>query len=87
MSRYINSSSPCGIRGNSWGGTEIAIIKPGGFANAKVIAEQIALLCRNPPLWDGYLRLPGPMQLGKQVAADHPIVEMRRKADANRLDG
>ncbi|MNV21244.1 hypothetical protein D3C71_1121750 [compost metagenome] len=69
------------------GVTEIAIIKPGGFANATVIAEQIALLCRNPPLWNGHLRLPGPMHLGKQVAADHPIVEMRRKADANRLDG
>jgi hypothetical protein len=69
------------------GVTEIAIIKPGGFANATVIAEQVALLCRNPPFWDGHLRLPGPMHLGKQVAADHPIVEMRRKADANRLDG
>lgn len=69
------------------GVTEIAIIKPGAFPDAAVIAEQVALLCRNPPLWDGHLRLPGPMHLGKQVAADHPILEMRRKADANRYNG
>ncbi|AHY44184.1 RNaseH domain-containing protein [Stutzerimonas decontaminans] len=66
------------------GVTEITIITPGAFSTATVIAEQVALLCRNPSLWDGYLRLPGPMHLGKQVAADHPILEMRRKSEANR---
>ncbi|MGV8865076.1 MAG: RNaseH domain-containing protein [Pseudomonas sp.] len=68
------------------GVTEIAISQIGSFASATVIAEQVALLCRNPPFWDGHLRLPGPMHLGKQVAADHPILEMRRKSDANRRE-
>ncbi|MOA34073.1 hypothetical protein D3C78_1554210 [compost metagenome] len=69
------------------GVTEITIIATGAFTSTKSIAEQVALLCRNPPYWDGYLRLPGPMHLGKQIAEDHPILEMRRKAEANRLDG
>jgi hypothetical protein len=66
------------------GVTEITIIEPGTFASATAIAEQVALLCRNAPLWDGYLRLPGLMHLGAQIAGDHPILEMRRKAEANR---
>ena len=66
------------------GVTEIAIIEPGAFASATAIAEQVALLCRNAPLWNGYLRLPGVMHLGAQIAGDHPILEMRRKAEANR---
>lgn len=69
------------------GVTEITIIAAGVFASTTAIAEQVALLCRNAPLWDGHLRLPGPMHLGKQVAGDHPIIEMRRKADANRDNG
>ncbi|XVN15674.1 RNaseH domain-containing protein [Pseudomonas corrugata] len=69
------------------GVTEIAIIQPGAFGGAAAVAEQVALLCRNPPLWDGHLRLPGPMHLGKQVAADHPIMEARRKTEANRSNG
>ncbi|WP_247256903.1 RNaseH domain-containing protein [Pseudomonas moorei] len=66
------------------GVTEITIIEPGTFASATAIAEQVALLCRNAPLWDGYLRLPGLMHLGAQIAGDHPILEMRRKTEANR---
>ena len=66
------------------GVTEITIIEPGDFASPTSIVEQVALLCRNAPLWDGHLRLPGPMHLGKQIAGDHPILEMRRKAEANR---
>ncbi|RMV46740.1 hypothetical protein ALP09_04763 [Pseudomonas amygdali pv. lachrymans] len=66
------------------GVTEITIIEPGQLANPTAIAEQIALLCRNAPLWDGQLRLPSPMHLGAQIAGDHPNVEMKRKADANR---
>ncbi|WP_183154159.1 RNaseH domain-containing protein, partial [Pseudomonas savastanoi] len=69
------------------GVTEIAIIQPGAFDGAAAVAEQVALLCRNPPLWDGHLRLPGPMHLGKQVAADHPIMEARRKTEVNRSAG
>lgn len=69
------------------GVTEIAIIAPGALGEPATVAEQVALLCRNPPLWDGHLRLPGPMHLGKQVASDHPLIEMRRKTDANRSDG
>lgn len=69
------------------GVTEIAIIQPGAFDGAAAVAEQVALLCRNPPLWDGHLRLPGPMHLGKQVAADHPVMEARRKTEANRSAG
>jgi len=69
------------------GVTEIAIITPGALGEPATVAEQVALMCRNPPLWDGHLRLPGPMHLGKQVASDHPLIEMRRKTDANRSDG
>lgn len=67
------------------GVTEIAIIDPGHFSPG-VIAEQVALLCRNAPMWAGHLRMPGPMHLGHQIAADHPILEMRRKSEANRTD-
>lgn len=67
------------------GVTEITVIEPGGFAPATVIAEQVALLCRNAPLWDGQLKLPSPMHLGAQVAGDHPMMEMHRKSEANRL--
>ncbi|AKF46153.1 RNaseH domain-containing protein [Pseudomonas fragariae (ex Marin et al. 2024)] len=77
-------------KGDPWqqlGVTEIAIIQPGAFDGAAAVAEQVALLCRNPPLWDGHLRLPGPMHLGKQVAADHPVMEARRKTEANRSAG
>jgi hypothetical protein len=66
------------------GVTEIAILEPGTIANPAVIVEQIALMCRNAPTWDGHLRLPWPMHIGKQVASDHPIMEMRRKTEANR---
>ncbi|QGZ31213.1 RNaseH domain-containing protein [Stutzerimonas stutzeri] len=66
------------------GVTEITIIEPGELANPTTLAEQIALLCRNAPLWEGQLRLPSPMHLGAQIASDHPSVEMKRKADANR---
>ncbi|MBV5519346.1 DUF3893 domain-containing protein [Pseudomonas aeruginosa] len=68
------------------GVTEITIIRAGSFAHPTATAEQVALLCRNAPLWAGYLRLPGPMHLGKQVAADHPILERLRKTEANRSD-
>lgn len=64
--------------------TEITLIETGTFASATAIAEQVALLCRNAPYWDGHLRLPGIMHLGAQIAGDHPILEMRRKAEANR---
>lgn len=67
------------------GVTEIAVIEPASFASSTAIAEQVALLCRNAPLWDGQLKLPSPMHLGAQIANDHPIMEMRRKSDANRL--
>lgn len=67
------------------GVTEITVIEPGAFAPATVIAEQVALLCRNAPLWDGQLKLPSPMHLGAQVAGDHPIMEMHRKSEANRI--
>ncbi|MBF8776274.1 RNaseH domain-containing protein [Pseudomonas fulva] len=67
------------------GVTEITVIEPGSFAPPTAIAEQVALLCRNAPLWDGQLKLPSPMHLGAQIANDHPIMEMRRKSDANRL--
>lgn len=67
------------------GVTEITVIEPGAFAPATVIAEQVALLCRNAPLWDGQLKLPSPMHLGDQVAGDHPIMEMHRKSEANRI--
>ncbi|RML93239.1 RNaseH domain-containing protein [Pseudomonas savastanoi] len=66
------------------GVTEITVIEPGQVASPTAIAEQIALLCRNAPLWDGQLRLPSPMHLGAQIAGDHPSVEMKRKAEANR---
>jgi hypothetical protein len=66
------------------GVTEITVIEPGNFSEPKGVVEQVALLCRNAPLWDGHLRLPGPMHLGKQIAGDHPFLEMRRKAEANR---
>lgn len=69
------------------GVTEIVVMAPGDFSNPTVVAEQVALLCRNAPLWDGHLRLPGPMHLGMKVAVDHPILEMRRKTEANRSDG
>jgi hypothetical protein len=49
------------------------------------IAEQMALLCLNAPLTDGQLKLPSSMHLGAQIANDHPIMEMRRQSDANRL--
>ncbi|WP_460044613.1 RNaseH domain-containing protein [Pseudomonas sp. S2_H01] len=64
--------------------TEITVIEPGHFATATQVAEQVALLCRNAPMWDGHLKLPSPMHLGAQIANDHPIMEMRRKSDANR---
>ncbi|WP_447739451.1 RNaseH domain-containing protein [Pseudomonas laurentiana] len=67
------------------GVTEITVIEPASFASSTAIAEQVALLCRNAPLWDGQLKLPSPMHLGAQIANDHPIMEMRRKSDANRL--
>lgn len=67
------------------GVTEITIIEPASFASSTAIAEQVALLCRNAPLWDGQLKLPSPMHLGAQIANDHPIMEMCRKSDANRL--
>lgn len=67
------------------GVTEITVMEPGAFAPATVIAEQIALLCRNAPLWDGQLKLPSPMHLAAQIAGDHPIMEMHRKSEANRL--
>lgn len=66
------------------GVTEITIIEPGTFASTTATAEQVALLCRNAPFWDGHLRLPGLMHLGAQIAGDHPILEMHRKAEANR---
>jgi len=66
------------------GVTEITIIDPGHFASPTTLAEQVSLLCRNAPLWDGQLKLPSPMHLGAQVANDHPIMEMRRKSEANR---
>lgn len=69
------------------GVTEIVIMEAGTFPNSTVVAEQVALLCRNAPLWDGHLRLPGPMHLAMKVAEDHPILEMRRKTEANRADG
>jgi hypothetical protein len=66
------------------GVTEITVIEPGNFAAPTKIAEQVALLCRNAPMWDGQLRLPSPMHLGAQIAKDHPLMEMRRKSNANR---
>lgn len=66
------------------GVTEITVIEPGNFAEHTKIAEQIALLCRNAPMWDAQLRLPSPMHLGAQIAKDHPLMVMRRKSNANR---
>ncbi len=66
------------------GVTEITVIEPGNFATPTKIAEQVSLLCRNAPMWDGQLRLPSPMHLGAQIANDHPLMEMRRKSNANR---
>lgn len=67
------------------GVTEITVIEPGAFESSTLVAEQVALLCRNAPLWDGHLRLPSPMHLGAVIANDHPIMEMHRKSEANRL--
>ena len=66
------------------GVTEITLIRPSSFAGNTAIAEQIAILCRNAPMWDGHLRRPSPMHLAAQIAGDHPILELRRKSDANR---
>jgi hypothetical protein len=65
------------------GVTEIAIIRAGHFAEENEIAHQTALFCRNSPVWDGILRLPAPMHLGKQVANDHPAIGMSRRVYAN----
>lgn len=61
------------------GVTEIALINQGSFASGLDIAHQTALLCRNAPMWDGNLRLPSPMHMAKQVASDHPRVEINRR--------
>lgn len=61
------------------GVTEIAVISSGGFANELDIAHQTALLCRNAPIWDGNLRLPSPMHMAKQIAEDHPRIEINRR--------
>ena len=34
-------------------------------------------------MWDGQLQLPSPMHLGAQIAKDQPLMEMRRKSNAN----
>ncbi|MNM47685.1 hypothetical protein D3C81_586570 [compost metagenome] len=66
------------------GVTEITILDAGAFANQTALAEQVALLCRNAPMWDGQLKLPSPMHLGAVITGDHPIMEMRRQSEANR---
>lgn len=66
------------------GVTEITILDAGGFTNQTALAEQVALLCRNAPMWDGQLKLPNPMHLGAVITGDHPIMEMRRQSKANR---
>jgi len=61
------------------GVTEIAVISSASFASELDIAHQTALLCRNAPLWEGNLRLPSPMHMAKQVAEDHPLIEINRR--------
>ncbi|QJE01511.1 RNAseH domain-containing protein [Massilia forsythiae] len=65
------------------GVTEIAILRAGRFASESEIAHQAALFCRNSPVWEGTLRLPAPMHLGKQVAHDHPAIGISRRLYAN----
>lgn len=80
-------ADPIGLK-EPWqqlGITEITLIEHGSFESSIGVAEQIAQFCRNAPLWDGHIRLPSPMHLGAQIAGDHPILEMRRKSDANRM--
>lgn len=60
------------------GVTEIAIMDKGSFESMKLLAEQVALLCRYSHMWDFQLRLPLPMFLGMQAAADHPVFEFRK---------
>lgn len=66
------------------GVTELTVLDAGAFSNPTTLVEQVALLCRNAPMWDGQLKLPSPMHLGAVVAGDHPIMEMRRQSEANR---
>lgn len=60
--------------------TELFVMQVGCFKGESAVAEQIGLLCRHAPLWDWYLRLPGPMHLGKKIGADHPLVEALRSS-------
>ncbi|EJM56183.1 RNaseH domain-containing protein [Pseudomonas sp. GM48] len=62
------------------GVTELLVMQVGCFKGESAVAEQIGLLCRHAPLWDWYLRLPGPMHLGKKIGADHPLVETLRSS-------
>ena len=64
------------------GVTEIAIMRDGNFGCRTDIAHQTALLCRNAPMWEGNLRLPAPMHMAKQVAQDHPLIEINRRMHA-----
>lgn len=64
------------------GVTELVALQLGAFQSEAVVAEGIGLLCRHAPLWDWYIRLPGPMHLGKKIAADHPYVESQRSSFA-----
>jgi len=64
------------------GVTELVVLQSGAFQSEAVAAEGIGLLCRHAPLWDWYIRLPGPMHLGKKIAVDHPYVEAQRSSFA-----
>ena len=62
------------------GVTEMVVIQEGNFSNARELAMQTGIWCRDAPLWDGYLRLPSPLHAAKQIAEDHPVIERRRKS-------
>lgn len=65
------------------GVTEIALLRPGNFGTEDEIAHQTALLCRNAPMWEGNLRLPAPMHMARQIAHDHPLIEINRRLYAD----
>lgn len=54
-----------GFIGKSLSVTELVALPVGAFRSDAVVAEDIGLLCRHAPLWGWYIRLPGPMHLGK----------------------
>lgn len=67
------SASPRGLKEDwhSLGTTELLVTEAGTWSS-KQLTEQVAMLCRVAPTWNGTLRWPSPLHLARAIVRDHP---------------